>query len=74
MAEAAFGRRLFKDADALHRLWHSGETGEGYLSARNARRDTPHPNEFASTGGVALSRKGRGRSNAHRKMQSTSVR
>nr|AWM02347.1 hypothetical protein CIT40_21525 [Bradyrhizobium amphicarpaeae] len=52
----------------------SGETGEGSLSARNAWRETPHPNELVSTRGAALSHKGRGHSDAHRKMQSTSVR
>ncbi|TGN75162.1 hypothetical protein EOW77_0033240 [Bradyrhizobium yuanmingense] len=41
--------------------------GEGSLS-RHALRDTPHPIESVSACGAALSRKGRGRSNAHRKM------
>ncbi|PDT69687.1 hypothetical protein CO683_12700 [Bradyrhizobium ottawaense] len=45
----------------------SGETGEGSLSALNARRETPHPIEFISTCGAALSHKGRGHSNAHRR-------
>ncbi|QFI75686.1 hypothetical protein F8237_26785 [Bradyrhizobium betae] len=52
----------------------SGETGEGSLSTRKARRETPHPNELVSACGAALSHKGRGHINAHRKMQSTSVR
>ncbi|QOZ78367.1 hypothetical protein XH83_24835 [Bradyrhizobium sp. CCBAU 53351] len=45
----------------------SGETGEGSLSARNARRETPHPIELASTLGAALAHKGRGHSNGHRR-------
>ena len=48
--------RGWRDANAV-----SVATGEGLFQHRDMRADTPHPTAFASTGGDALSHKGRGR-------------
>jgi hypothetical protein len=42
---------------------------EGFLSREGdvSAEPTPHPNEFVADAGVALSRKGRGRSNGRRR-------
>src|SRR5689334_18796643 len=42
--------------------------GEGFYPHRRCGERTPHPSEIVSTGGAALSHKGRGRIDAQRSM------